>query len=240
MILDDLGKNNLHHAYLVEGEIDITLEAVFEFIKSLGIKTSGNPDVSHIALDSFKVDDARSLKSYALERGFSESKKVFIISANNFLLEAQNSLLKIFEEPIENTHFFVITPDVNVLLPTLVSRFYVIGNEQKKNTDLKEADNFINMPARSRLDFIKNLLIEEDDEDEESISIHSPRSKAIHFLNTLELALHNRFFSDVSGLNVETTKLFAHFFKVREFLRQPGSSPKTLMESIALMIPEKI
>src|SRR3989344_4999324 len=101
LIFDHLSKNSLHHAYLIEGDREKIVPEILEFLKSLGIE-KGNPDFFHIELDSFKIDDARNLKSYATEKGFSMDKKVFLISANSFLLEAQNSLLKLFEEPIEN------------------------------------------------------------------------------------------------------------------------------------------
>jgi len=233
-----LNKNNLHHAYLIEGNRDEILKEVLEFIKSLGIKTAGNADVAQISLDSFKVEDARNLKSYAMERGFSNeknAKKIFIISANNFLLEAQNSLLKIFEEPIENTHFFIITPDASALLKTLVSRFYFISAGSGLTEELKDAQKFIAMPLQSRIDFIKDLLAETEEEDEEGneiVALDSTRSKALKFLNALEVALYKKMSRGVLDI-----VCFEHFFKVREFLRQPGSSAKTLMESVALVIP---
>src|SRR3989344_1610534 len=105
MIIESLNKDNLHHAYLIEGDKDKILPELLEFIEKLGVK-QGSADFSQIELDTFKVEDARNLKSYAMEKGFSAQKKIFIISANSFLLEAQNTLLKVFEEPIENTHFF--------------------------------------------------------------------------------------------------------------------------------------
>src|SRR3989344_2218828 len=127
MILKHLDKNNLHHAYLIEGKREEVLPEILKFVDSLGIDTNANSDFVNISLDSFKIDDARNLKSFGNEKGFSlekNAKKIFIISANNFLLEAQNSLLKMFEEPIENTHFFLVTPDANALLKTFASRFY--------------------------------------------------------------------------------------------------------------------
>ena len=241
IIKEHLDKNNLHHAYLIEGERDQILQQVFEFIESIGIKSIGNADVSHISLDSFKIDDARNLKSFALERSFSPAKKIFIISTNSFLLEAQNSLLKMFEEPIENTHFFLIIPDTNALLPTLVSRFYFISTEWDRGVEEKQAEQFIAMPLRDRMEYIKDLLVEEDLEEEppsgssssklEVAVLDSARSKALKFLNALETVMSKVTFD---------TELFHHIFKVREFLRQPGSSPKTLLESVALIIPEKI
>ena len=242
-ILEHLNKNNLHHAYLLEGERDEILGEVLEFIKSLGIKVTGNADICHISLDSFKIEDARNLKSYAMERGFfpaqpaQTGKKIFIISANSFLLEAQNSLLKMFEEPIENTHFFIIMPDANILLKTLASRCYFISTKQDLVPEAKDAEKFIAMSLKNRIGFIKELLAEPEEEDEqgnEVVILDSTRSKALKFLNALESVLHNKIMSKtVFDIDIN---FFEHLFKVRKFLRMPGSSAKTLMESVALTV----
>lgn len=247
MISKHLDKDNLHHAYLIEGERGAVVGEILEFVQSLKIETTGNADVSHISLDSFKIEDARNLRSYASEKGFSAGRKIFIISANNFLLEAQNSLLKMFEEPIENTHFFLVAPDANALLKTLVSRFYFISTRSDLAT--AEAEKFIKMPLQQRINFIKELLPKKDETDEE-IDTESNGSKALKFLNALEVVIHKEFLKNcercgsqpvlgegLSRKNFSET-LYDHFFKVRKFLRMPGSSPKTLMESVALIIPE--
>src|ERR1035437_6840420 len=119
MLFQHLDKNNLHHAYLIEGAKEEVVPEILELMRSLNIETSGNPDFQHISVDSFKIKDARNLKAFGSEKGFSAGKRIFLISANNFLLEAQNTLLKMFEEPTENTHFFLIVPDINSLLQTL-------------------------------------------------------------------------------------------------------------------------
>jgi len=247
-IFANLNKNNLHHAYLIEGDREEIMPELFKFLESLGVKTSANPDFCHISVDSFKIEDARNLKSVEHEKSFSlghsslgnrptgdatgeaTGKKIFLISANNFLLEAQNTLLKIFEEPIENTHFFVIVPDKNTLLKTLVSRFYLIETKISPEQELKEAEKFIKMSLKDRIDFVKELLVEAE-EKEEIIVIDSTRSKALKFLNVLESVLSSKFLKNYSA------NYFAHIFKVREFLNQPGSSAKTLMESVALIVP---
>jgi DNA polymerase III delta prime subunit len=130
MIQKHFDKNNLHHAYLIEGEKEEIISELFEFIESIGINTKNNPDFIHISQDSFKIDDAKNLKSQSNEKAISYNlsngqmgKKVFVISINSFLSDAQNTLLKMFEEPIENTMFFLIIPDTAIMLPTLLSRF---------------------------------------------------------------------------------------------------------------------
>ena len=228
MIFD---KNNLHHAYLIEGRREEVMSEILEFMQTLGVETSGNADFSHIAVDSLKIDDARNLKALAAEKGYTSKKRVFIISANNFLLEAQNTLLKMFEEPIENTIFFLVVPDKNALLRTLVSRFYVVSSGQDSGVGAKDAEDFIKLSLHGRLDYIKGLLAEEDDEE---IVEDSPKSKALKFLNALEAELHKKLVME----NFFDATLFEHIFKVRKFLRMPGSSAKSLMESVALIIPQ--
>ena len=59
-------------------------------------------------------------------------KKIFIIETGFFTREAQNSLLKVFEEePTEGTHFFVFTPSAETLLPTLRSRMVILHQKRK-------------------------------------------------------------------------------------------------------------
>jgi DNA polymerase III delta prime subunit len=235
-ILEHLDKNNLHHAYLIEGAKDEIIPEIVKFLKSININTVGNSDFVQINLDSFKIEDARNLKSYATEKSFSIGKKIFLISANSFLLEAQNSLLKMFEEPIENTHFFLVVPDTNALLKTFISRFYLVSARQDLAEETKEAEKFIAMPLKNRIDFMKELLAETEDED---ITTDSNRSKAIKFLNALEAVMSKAAFDNDKNMSrtVLDTKFCEHLFKVREFLRMPGSSTKTLMESVALIMP---
>jgi len=236
-ILKHLDKNNLHHAYLIEGKREEVLPEIFNFLENLGIKTSSNPDFLHLSFDSFKIDDAYNLKSIQYEKSFSNNKKIFLISANNFLLEAQNTLLKIFEEPIENTHFFIIVPNTDILLKTLVSRFYLIKAPTRVGapTEVGNAEKFIKMSLRERIDFVKELITEEEKEEEPAIETQSIRAKSLKFLNALESVLVSKMPFDKNmskaGFDIQ------HIFKVREFLNQPGSSLKSLMESIALITP---
>ena len=237
-IFEHLDKDNLHHAYLTEGARSEVVPELIKFLKNSGVNTTGNPDFIQISIDSFKIDEAFDLRAMSSNKGFSADKKIFLICANSFSLDAQNVLLKMFEEPIENTHFFVVVPDAKSLLKTLVSRFYFIFRTPGVGEERKTAENFIAMSLKNRIDFIKELLTEEEDE-----SIATParaggdsgRSKALKFLNMLEAVLHNKMSHKISD-----TKIFEHLFKVREFLRMPGSSTKTLMESVALIIPSML
>lgn len=234
-ILENLDKNKLHHAYLIEGARAEIVPEILKFCESIDIKTSGNPDFIHITIDNFKIDEAFELRAMSANKSYTSDKKIFLLCVNSFSLDAENVLLKMFEEPIENTHFFLIVPDTNALLKTLLSRFYYISLKSDTTPGLKEAENFIALSPQKRIDFIKELLIEPEEEDNRGnkiIVLDSTRAKAISFINMIEVSLHKKFIKDYSNALV-----FKHLFKIREFLRMPGSSTKNLMESLALIIP---
>lgn len=226
-----INQNYLHHAYLIVGDKDIIIPQLFSDLKDLNVNIMANPDLYNIQIDTFKMEDAKILKSLVVEKSLSGGKRIFLISANNFLLEAQNTLLKVLEEPIEGTHFFVISPSTKVIIPTLLSRFYVVSDKTNDKLNTKEAEDFIKLSLVERLDKLKELLAE-DDEDK---NVDSPRTKALKFLNELEMVLYKK----MSRSNLDM-RIFNQIFEVRKYLRQPGSATKTLMEGVALGIPERM
>jgi DNA polymerase III delta prime subunit len=249
-VSDHFDKDNLHHAYLIEGMKDEILPEVFSFVENLKIKTVGNPDFYHTSIDNFKIQDALNLRNMGSERSFSNienNKKIFVLCINRFTGDAQGVLLKIFEEPIENTHFFIITPSVDNLFRTFVSRFYLIKAKNNSEEEIKNAKTFIALNLKDRLDFIKDKILlkskkesnnTEEDEDgdskeESENNLESNQTRALRFLDNLEFVLNKKNgekkFQDVS--------FFEQIFKAREFIRQPGSSAKMLLESVALSVP---
>jgi len=94
-----------------------------------------HPDVHElIHLDrtgQIKIDDIRAIISEAHVKPSEADYKVFIIeNAQMMNKAAQNALLQIFEEPPQNTVFFLLTTDRNLLLKTLLSRARVIMTER--------------------------------------------------------------------------------------------------------------
>ncbi|TQR33726.1 DNA polymerase III subunit delta' [Campylobacter sp. MIT 99-7217] len=103
--------------------------------------------------DEFLIDDAREVQkeSYIAET----DEKIIIIMANSFRVEAQNFLLKLFEEPPKNIKFLLVAPSKNLLLPTVRSRF--ICEVQKLKKEEKKLDlNIQNLDLKEILNFLKN------------------------------------------------------------------------------------
>ncbi|TRZ53683.1 hypothetical protein D4R99_00390 [bacterium] len=155
-----------HHAFLIEGDSVYTRTALRDFIETeMQIPHIGNPDFSEQEFVSFGIDDGRALKEMQSRRAFAEGgKKIFIIIANTFTIESQNSLLKIFEEPTVDTHFFILVPSAKFFLPTLLSRVVTV---YAKDDDLKEsfgeAIDFLKQSYSERLAFIQKITKDEKD-----------------------------------------------------------------------------
>ncbi|MEA3512920.1 MAG: DNA polymerase III subunit delta' [Campylobacterota bacterium] len=79
--------------------------------------------------------------------------KYIILAGDSFRTEAQNSLLKVLEEPPSNIIFIIVTISKSSILPTILSRVQVKYNKIKKvvnefelnleKPDLKDIYNFL-------------------------------------------------------------------------------------------------
>lgn len=229
MLKNYIQKENLHHAYLISGNTETILENLILLLENFGISTDRNPDFHLLSFDTLKIDDARGIKSLAENKSYDGSKTIFVISTNQFLPEAQNALLKVFEEPKENMHFFLISQNTDSFLPTLRSRCYIIslGREYGSNSEIQK---FLNASLQNKIDYIKNLLDTDEDKGEAS-----PRTEALKFLDQLESALHTSM-----SKSVFDPSIFQKIFIARKYIRGAGSSPKNILEAIVLNLPEKV
>lgn len=77
--------------------------------------------------DEFLLEDAKKVvkEAYIAE----SEEKILILCAKGYRIEAQNSLLKILEEPPRNIVFILIAPTKTIFLPTIRSR---LGLEELK------------------------------------------------------------------------------------------------------------
>src|SRR3989338_8877964 len=140
-----IGNGPLHHAYLIEGErrsVHLALNRFFE--NELKLKIRGNPDLLFAEYDTFTIDEARALKDWQSKRPAVGEQKFFVLALNNATHQAQNSLLKVLEEPTAGTHFFLIEPSANIFLPTVRSRLFIVKFTSEDIGDGgKEAEKFL-------------------------------------------------------------------------------------------------
>ena len=70
---------HLHHAYVIEGEVENAYKNICEFCeRDLGLKTKANPDFIYEEYDKFLVDDARRIRDLQMNKTLGQ-RKIFII-----------------------------------------------------------------------------------------------------------------------------------------------------------------
>ena len=96
-----------HHAFVIESEAEEGIEAAQAWAREqLGMKIENNPDVVVLRYGLLSVGDARRVCELAASAPFAGEHKVILIAANRAYHEAQNALLKLFEEPPPRTYLF--------------------------------------------------------------------------------------------------------------------------------------
>ena len=137
-----------HHAYFLTGD---TQQALNFLDKNLDIEKQANPDYIFQKLETLSIDDSRNLKLIHSKKPFG-TKRIVIVQTESVPVESQNALLKLFEEPEPDNHFFIII-EKPVLLPTLKSRIQIV-NFEKEN---ESAEKFLKLGKKERLDYVKEL-----------------------------------------------------------------------------------
>jgi hypothetical protein len=87
--------------------------------------TQGNTEYESLVFDVLTINDVRQLIKSAYSKPYEAATKTVLIEAKSLALEAQQALLKLFEEPPESTKFVLALPHKSGLLPTLLSRLYL-------------------------------------------------------------------------------------------------------------------
>lgn len=105
--------------------------------------TQNNPDiifVSHEKPNVIGVDDIRIQINQTVDiRPYSGEKKIYIINdADLMTIQAQNALLKTLEEPPKYVVIILLTNNLEVFLPTVLSRCVVLDFKPVKDEDIKE------------------------------------------------------------------------------------------------------
>lgn len=159
---------NIHHANIVLGEEG--RDIAFEILKKdLSFNIQANPDFLLLELESFGIDDARGLSTWAIGKAIAGAVKVCFISAGAITLEAQNALLKVLEEPTEGTYIFMNFQNLGGILPTLISRVRILNNKEaaltSEDPSLAEARAFLRSKIGERLATVKRLAKKESKKD---------------------------------------------------------------------------
>lgn len=116
--------------------------------------------------ESFKIEHAKAVLAEAYISA--SQTKYIIIGATDLTDVAQNSLLKLLEEPPHNIEFIIISPTKSNLLPTVRSRLPILKVDTHRNIedielnltrlDYKEVFSFLKEHARIKKEDAKELV----------------------------------------------------------------------------------
>jgi DNA polymerase III delta prime subunit len=222
---------DLHHAYVIEGDPTRVPEMVRRILEERGVIAPASSDVICVSYDSFTVADGSSIRAWHTEKGAQGVKRICIIGAKNINFEAEHSLLKILEEPHENTHFFIVVQTSGQMLPTLLSRVHVLSFPLEEETTFRDyATIFINASPKDRIRMVAEMIKEhEGDETRGGVRYHATR-----LLSFIESHLSHSVSHPVTDPHLHF--VFSEIAQAREYLKLSGSSPKMILEHISLIM----
>lgn len=134
-----ISSGHIGHAYIFEGAEGIgrlSLAKAFAEELSGGFSAENNPDIIVVTNELYDpskkqknvlIDTVRAMKADIYIKPYHSDRKVYIIPNSDTMQEpAQNSLLKIVEEPPEYCTVVLIAANANALLQTIRSRAAMI------------------------------------------------------------------------------------------------------------------
>jgi DNA polymerase-3 subunit delta' len=144
-------------------------------------------------------------------------------------LQAQNALLKVFEEPRAGVRFILVTTGKNSIIPTLLSRLQHrdldIGTKDvTENKEENFAKEFLKSTSSERMKIkeVTSLLARKDEEDRKD------REKVQESIYAIATELKK---SNTAPHYIEKTLVMA------SYSGDPSSSGKSILEYLSLLLP---
>lgn len=201
---------------------------------------------------SIGIETVKLMQKKLFLKPIKSAIKLLVIEEAHLLTpEAQNALLKILEEPPDNTHIILATETKEALLPTILSRCQIFELEEEKKTlsekTYEELSQFIEeLPELSLGDRLKKAEILAKDKD-----------KAISWIETLILMLREKLLGNIilgttEGVipgsdsehtpqgtgarmtNIDYTKLLKALQKLHTLLKTTNVNPRFALEQTLL------
>jgi DNA polymerase III delta prime subunit len=212
------------HAYLVRGSAD-RVRDLEKLLQEQGVETEGNPDVFSRVYASFSIEEARSLRERAAMKAVGQRGRIFILAAPTVAPDAQNALLKTFEEPPAGAKFFLVVPSPEMLLPTLRSRSQILELAGTKTDSIVDAQQFLKSTSETRMEMLKPFL-EKGDDDRRDLAA------TLTFLADVERVLAKKPKENSRGIRA--------VYDARKYITDRGAIAKALLEQVALLVPKML
>jgi len=159
--------------------------SVFESEKAIGI-----PDIREIQ------------KKIYLKPFKSEIKAVLIDSSNGITTEAQNALLKTLEEAPEDTIIIILIPNLEEILPTIISRCKVLSFDSSFNSEIEQGD--LNILINGKLS--ERMKLAQD--------LSKDKNEALSFLEGSIFSFRTKLLSSPDKNLLNSTKTLQKYYSI--------------------------
>lgn len=196
-----------HHAILQIGRI-----IPEDLVAKYGVN---DPDVQVLQHDRIGIEEVRVLKYDAHQRPVHATHRTFVLVPKEITREAQNALLKLFEDLPLSARFKLYLEREDILIPTLRSRLHLEEGDSAQS-DTGEAKAFLKLPYAERINLVQERA----------------KAKDTTWFRTLTEELEQY----VHGVRMKEFSPRDVVF-VSENVRNRGASQKMLLEHLALSLP---
>lgn len=224
-----------HHAYYLVSEQEAGVAKALSFAQeTLGMSLENNPDIIVLRHGLFSVDDARRVIRHAGQTGV-RGEKLIVITAERIFHEAQNALLKIFEEPPEGTTLILIIPSGGLLLATLRSRLLSLPGTSSEHTTPEAVVAFIRATPSEREKSVAKLLDRsKSDKDDEKQAV---RGEALRLIEGLTEVAHRQWSKKP---DVELTLFLEDMNRFIPILHERSAPLKLIFEHLLITFPKSL
>ncbi|KKQ74211.1 MAG: polymerase III, delta prime subunit protein [Candidatus Woesebacteria bacterium GW2011_GWB1_38_5b] len=173
------------------------------------------------------IEDVRNIQKRIYLLPIRGTKKAFIISCKQGITtEAQNSMLKILEEPPPSTLLYLITDNYNFFLPTIISRAKIIEiKDSEARTDGKGLAELLSLTGVGDCLYLAQELSKD-------------KNQAINWLEQTILAARKKMLStlDNSEQSLMLERLIRKLELARLDLKNTNANPRLALENLFLNI----
>lgn len=200
--------------------------------EALGLKGGTHPDLLVFEYGLFSVDDAREVARFASSSPTQGERKLVLIAATRIFHEAQNALLKLFEEPPQGVVLVLVVPSLGQLLPTLRSRVLVLSSG---GMSVNPAEVFLALTAAEREKFITKILDRtKSDKDEEK---QAARGELLSMVEGLVRLVYE---ANKNNESEELRSLLTDLDTFLPILHERSAPLKLICEHLLLVLPKSL
>ncbi len=225
-----------HHAYIYYGSLSQLAALAEDARERFGFERhpstslgAGNPDVQVREYEKFGIEEARELTKAGALKSVS-GRALSIIGVSQINSEAQQALLKLFEEPQEGMTFILLAPHGSIIA-TLRSRLLAYPANIEGVGKKLSVKTFLASSPKARSIEIAALLKDLSAQAGED----GVRERVRDFLTALEEALYSQL--QKSNGRKDIREALEDIAKVRSYTNDRSPSLKMLLEHLAVALP---